>query len=178
MVNMYTITQYISNICLGIQQRSRVRPEKLICSHLGQVFWDIVSLCTGNNLGMVFSNETVVCLFWWLQSSFKVTLIHSSISAIVHNNVHKAFHPNLMFLSCGNNLLIVCDPSGVGDWSVCVKTCSCFRMLVCAWVNLKWYLRFIVLYFINVTESLIVLLIIIQIVLYVVIIKIFYFKKD
>ena len=34
------------------------------------------------------------------------------------------------------------------------------------------------LFFINVTESLIVLLIIIKIVLYVVIIKIFYFKKD
>ena len=50
-------------------------------------------------------------------------------------------------------------------------------MLVCAWVNLKWYLWFLALYFINVTESLIELLTIIKIVLYVVIIKIFYFKK-
>ena len=50
-----------------------------------------------------------------------MTLIHSSISAIVHNNVHKAFHPNLMFLSCGHHLLIVRDPSSVGDWSVCVN---------------------------------------------------------
>ena len=132
MVSMYTITQYISNICLGIQQRSRVRPEKLIVViffyksgyssyYLGQVFWDISLLCTGNHLGMVFSNETVVCLFWWLQRSFKVTLIHSSISAIVHNNVHKALYPNLLFLSCVNHLLMVRDPSGVGDWSVCVK---------------------------------------------------------
>ena len=48
-----------------------------------------------------------------LQRSFKVTLIHSSISAIVHNNVHKAFHPNVMFISCGNNVLIVRDPSSV-----------------------------------------------------------------
>ena len=104
-----------------------------------------------------------------------MTLIHSSISAIVHNNVHKAFHPNLMFLSCGNNLPIVRDPSGDGEWSVCVKTCSCFMMLVCAWVNLQLCLPFLALYFINVTESLIVLLIIIKIVLYVVIIKIFYF---
>ena len=104
-----------------------------------------------------------------------MTLIHSSIRAIVHNNVHKAFHPNLMFLSCGNNLLIVRDPSGVG--SVCVKTCSCFMMLVCAWVNLKLYFGFLALYFISVTESFIVLLIILKIVLYVVI-KIFHFKKD
>ena len=57
---------------------------------------------------------------------------------MVHNNVQNAFHPNLLFLSCGNNLLIVRDPSGVLVWSICVKTCS---------------------YFIYVTESLIVLLI-------------------
>ena len=105
-----------------------------------------------------------------------MTLIHSSISAIVHNNVHKAFYPNLMFLSCGNNLLIVRDPSGVGDWSVCVKTCSFFMMLVCAWASDIY--GSLLSIFINVTESLIVLLIIIKIVLYVVIIKIFYFKKD
>ena len=134
-----------------------------------------VSLCTGNNLGMVFSNETVVWLFWWLQRSVKVTLIHSSIRAIVHNNVHKAFHPNLMFLSCGNNLLIVRDRSGVGEWSVCVKTCSCFMMLVCAWVNLKLYLRFLALYFIHVTAWIINCIINNY---NVVIIKILYFKKD
>ena len=40
---------------------------------------------------------------------------------MVHNNVHKAFHPKLMFLSCGNNLLIIRDPSGVWVWSICVK---------------------------------------------------------
>ena len=60
-------------------------------------------------------------------------------------------------------------------------------MLVCEWVNLKLYLWFLALYFIinimfiYVTESLIVLLIIIKIVLYVVIIKIFFtfnLKKD
>ena len=55
---------------LGIQQRSRVRPEKLICSHfpflsldipatIGQAFGISVLLCIGNTLGMVFSNETV-----------------------------------------------------------------------------------------------------------------------
>ena len=60
---------------------------------------------------------------------------------------------------------------------LCKKTCSCFMMFVCAWVNLKLCLRFLALYFINVTESLIVLLIIIKIVLYVVIIKIFYLKN-
>ena len=49
------------------------------------------------------------------------SFIHLSISAIIHNNVHNAFHPNLMFLSCGNDLLIVCDPSGVLVWSICVK---------------------------------------------------------
>ena len=103
---------------------------------------------------------------------FKVALIHSSISAMVHNNVHNAFNPNLMFLSCGNSLLNLRDLSGVGIWSVCVKTCSCFMMLVCSQVNLKLYVWFLALYFINVTESLIVLLIIINIVLYVVIIKI------
>ena len=86
--------------------------------------------------------------------AMQVTLIHSSISAMVHTHVHKAFHPNLMFLSCGNNLLIVRDPFGVGVWSVCVKPCSCFMMLVCARVNLKLYLWFLALYFLNVTESL------------------------
>ena len=89
----------------------------------------------------------------------------------------QTFHPNLMFLSCGTNLLIVRYPSGVGDWSIYVKTCSSFMMFVCEWVNLKLYIWFIALYFIHVTKSLIVLLIIIKIILYVVIIKIFYFKK-
>ena len=59
------------------------------------------SQCTGNNVVMVFSNETVVIS------------IHSSINAIGRNNVHNAFHSNLLFPSCGNNLLIVRDPSGV-----------------------------------------------------------------
>ena len=67
---------------------------------------------------------------------------------MVHNNVHNAFYPNLMFLSFGNNLLIVRDPSGVLVWSICVRTCSCFMMLVCEQVNLKWYLWFLALYFI------------------------------
>ena len=55
------------------------------------------------------SNETVV------------TLIHSSSSAMVRNNVHNAFHSNLLFLSCGNNLLIVRDTSGVLVWTNYVK---------------------------------------------------------
>ena len=40
---------------------------------------------------------------------------------MVQNNVHSALHPNFMFLSCGNNLLIVLDPSGVLVWCICVK---------------------------------------------------------
>ena len=40
---------------------------------------------------------------------------------MVDNNLHNAFTPNLMFISCGNSLLIVRDPSGVGICSVCVK---------------------------------------------------------
>ena len=58
---------------------------------------------------MVFSNKTVV------------TLIHSSINVIGRNTVHNAFHSNLLFQSCGNNLLIVRDPSGILVWSICVK---------------------------------------------------------
>ena len=116
---------------LGIQQRSRVRPEKLICSHLPFLSLNIpatigpVSLCIGNTLGMVFSNETVV------------TLIHSSISAMIRNNVHNVFDSNLLFLSCGTNLLIVRDPSGVLVGTICVKTCSCFMIFLCERVDMK-----------------------------------------
>ena len=46
---------------------------------------------------------------------------------MVHNNVHNAFHPNLMFLSCGNNLLIVWDPSSVLVWSIRVKNMFMFH---------------------------------------------------
>ena len=40
---------------------------------------------------------------------------------MVHTNLHNAFRPNLMFLSCGNNFIIVCDPAGVLVWFICVK---------------------------------------------------------
>ena len=40
---------------------------------------------------------------------------------MVHNNVHSAFHSNLLFLSCGNYLPIVRDPSGVLVCTIRVK---------------------------------------------------------
>ena len=52
MVNMYTITQYISNICWGFNKEVESVQKKLICSHvpflsldipatIGPGFWDI-----------------------------------------------------------------------------------------------------------------------------------------
>ena len=73
---------------LGIQQRSRVLFISLdIPATIGPGFWISVSLCIDNDLAIVFSNETVV------------TLMHSSMSAMVRNNVRNAFHSNLLFLS-------------------------------------------------------------------------------
>ena len=54
MVSMYTITQYISNICFGIQQRSRVRPEKPICSHFPFISLDIPANIGHGHLGYQF----------------------------------------------------------------------------------------------------------------------------
>ena len=54
---------------------------------------------------------------------------------MVHNNVQNAFHPNLLFLSFGNSLLIVRNPSGVLVWSICVK--NMFMILVCERVEMK-----------------------------------------
>ena len=103
---------------------------------------------------------------------------------MVHNNVHTAFHHNFMFLSCGNNLIIVHDPSGDWVWSVCVKTCSCFMMLVCERVNLMIFMvlcspfYYSYYYFvIYVTESLIVLLLIIKLYRMSLLSKYFNFKK-
>ena len=56
---------------------------------------------------------------------------------MVHNNVQNAFHSNLLFLSCRNNLLIVRHPVGVLVWSICVQTCSCYMILVCVRVEMK-----------------------------------------
>ena len=102
----------------------------LLMETLSQVLGRLnCAVLTANKFGICWRTVRIVldwlCLSYGLHCAFNVTLIHSSVSAMVHNNVQTVFQP--IFNLFWENILIEEFVSSTDSiLSICVKTFACF----------------------------------------------------